>query len=689
MAGSTFNLKNCSSLGGSASGGGGCGLTVRVPSEEIGSTEETALEIANRAEELLRNSIGTSIDNHVRSNGIDSSRVAFNVTLSYDCPKVGDVVRWDRENKRYERAYAKLDLTPNIHDPEHLTEVIGVVESVDTSCSGEATNPTGVATNATIVMFGHINFKNTDLENSQLEEGITYFLWDRTFTDDVSFGSNLSKKEPTISKPVLFAKDASSGIVLHYRALTGSSSGGQTEIARYDIKLTLVKGGWTVDIENVGNMSNRFPLVAELHYNRLLGGEDFVMYHNLPHGLSSKEQAIVQGDNSNKYSFDATKFSTEFGIASGDSITRERGINGVGSLYVRLKTTNGAGSVANQTPLATSDVVRSVPNLVVSPSCVQQEQPGIKDKFAGEGGEVSNIDLTEGALYEFKLIEGVGGESNEIPLGFSIEMANDLYVEMSWEETENSEKVTKKVRTNFILPSSDNDTAVELFPVDSNNLGIIEKEVTLRFVTSTGEPIANTHWAQYLASNTYPIICDDDICCGGNRAIIQPNSGSSVSISELLDTDSLLFNNVEGARLYTMDETSNIVWPQGSRPKDSLMVSWKNVREDVQICYPATIKSGSEPAFMTIYTNEARRFTQGQAQDQFEYDPRYIIAEIGANETLNGELIKLTLNKSTLRTECCYSIRFNGSPEGTHYTIQELCELGYLNNSTIGCSQAC
>ena len=37
-------------------------------------------------------------------------------------------------------------------------------------------------------------------------------------------------------------------------------------------------------------------------------------------------------------------------------------------------------------------------------------------------------------------------------------------------------------------------------------------------------------------------------------AIIQPNSGSSVSISELLDTDSLLFNNVEGARLHTMDK---------------------------------------------------------------------------------------------------------------------------------------
>ena len=49
---------------------------------------------------------------------------------------------------------------------------------------------------------------------------------------------------------------------------------------------------------------------------------------------------------------------------------------------------------------------------------------------------------------------------------------------------------------------------------------------------------------------------------------------------------------------------------QGRYSKDSTDGFVKNVREDVsEICYPATIKSGSEPAFMTTYTNEARRFT--------------------------------------------------------------------------------
>ena len=130
MAGSTFNLRNCSNAGGYASGSGGCGLNVTVPSDAIGSTEETAAEIASRAEEILRNSIGTGISDHLKSNGVNSSRIAFDVTLTYECPKVGDVVRWDRKNKRYEKAYAKFDLTPGVSDPEHLTEVIGVVESV-------------------------------------------------------------------------------------------------------------------------------------------------------------------------------------------------------------------------------------------------------------------------------------------------------------------------------------------------------------------------------------------------------------------------------------------------------------------------------------------------------------------------------------------------------------------------------
>jgi len=691
MAGSTFNLRNCSNAGGYASGSGGCGLNVTVPSDAIGSTEETAAEIASRAEEILRNSIGTGISDHLKSNGVNSSRIAFDVTLTYECPKVGDVVRWDRKNKRYEKAYAKFDLTPGVSDPEHLTEVIGVVESVSTSCNGDPITPQGIESNATIVMFGHINFKNIDLDAPQLEEGTTYFLWDKTFTDEVSFGSNLSRKEPVISKPVLYAKDKQSGIVLHYRAMTGSSSGGQTEIERYEIRLTLIKGGWNVEIENVGNMSSRFPLVAELHYNRLLGGDNYVMYKTIG-SLKSKEQSIVLGDDSNMAKFEATKFSTQFGIASGSAPIRENGINGVGELFIRLKTTNGDSfnpnnPIVSQVPVATSDVVRSIPNLAITPSCAQQDQPDIKNIVTGQDGIVSE-DLTEGAMYEIRIIDGVGGEANETPLGFTIDMTGDLYAQMSW-ANEDTSKPDHTVNTNFKLPSNE-DIAVELFPVDDINQGIIETEVTLRFVTRDGLELPSNHWAQYLTQSNYPITCDDDICCGGGKAIINANSGSVVSISELLtDGDSSLFNNNENAKLYTMSSDSNIIWPTGSKPEDALEVSWKNVREDVQICYPATVKSGTEPAFMTIYANEARQFVSNQDMDQFDYDPRYIIAEIGANETLNGKIVKLTLNKSTSRSECCLSIRFNGSLQGTHYTISELCEKGLLSNTTIGCSQAC
>jgi hypothetical protein len=288
-------------------------------------------------------------------------------------------------------------------------------------------------------------------------------------------------------------------------------------------------------------------------------------------------------------------------------------------------------------------------------------------------------------MYEIKIIDGVGGEANETPLGFTIDMAGDLNAQMLWSIDDTSHDVD----TNFKLPSNE-DVAVELFPVDDISQGIIETEVKLKFLTKNREELPSNHWAQYLSESEYPVTCDDDICCGGGKAIINANTGSFVSISELLvDGDSTLFNNQEDAKLYTMDSNSNIVWSTGEKPNDALEVSWKNVREDTQICYPITVKSGSEPSFMTIYANEARPFVENAEMDQFDYDPRYIIAEIGANETLNGKIIKLTLNKSTSRTECCLSIRFKGSLEGTHYTISELCDQGLLSNSTIGCSQAC
>ena len=338
--------------------------------------------------------------------------------------------------------------------------------------------------------------------------------------------------------------------------------------------------------------------------------------------------------------------------------------------------------------MATSGVVRSIPNLQIQGRCAEAQQPGIVDKVVGSGGSI-NETLTEGAMYEIRLVDGVGGLPNETPLGFEIDMPSDLYVEMEWANEEDPAN-PNTASTQFSLPS-DGQTAVEVFPSNDLGGGITDKNVTLKLKTATGA-LPENHWAQYLASSPNTAYCGELTCCStlSGKAIVQSNSGALVSISELLGgVDTSLINNPTGAKLYTMSDGSNIVWPTGQKPTDSLDISWKNVREDTQICYDASIKSGTEPVFMTIYANEARSFVPGQAMDQHTYDPRYVLAEIGAQETLNGEVVKLTLNYSTGRTECCLSITYNGSLEGTHYTIQELCESGLLSSSSLGCPQSC
>ena len=67
----------------------------------------------------------------------------------------------------------------------------------------------------------------------------------------------------------------------------------------------------------------------------------------------------------------------------------------------------------------------------------------------------------------------------------------------------------------------------------------------------------------------------------------------------------------------------------------NLLLSWKNFRENVSFSYPKC-KSGTLPAFMAIYSNEAKL-------DNGMYDPVYV-SEIGAQDTLNGKTVRLTLN---------------------------------------------
>ena len=95
-----------------------------------------------------------------------------------------------------------------------------------------------------------------------------------------------------------------------------------------------------------------------------------------------------------------------------------------------------------------------------------------------------------------------------------------------------------------------------------------------------------------------------------------------VEISDILTNgDSLLLNNKDNAKLYSKSINS----PSHTSSRGTLAISWKNCRENTLFCYPPT--DAPEPAFMTIYANEARdidnlanhKKTENEAQF---YDPR-------------------------------------------------------------------
>ena len=98
-------------------------------------------------------------------------------------------------------------------------------------------------------------------------------------------------------------------------------------------------------------------------------------------------------------------------------------------------------------------------------------------------------------------------------------------------------------------------------------------------------------------------------------------------------------------------------------------------------CYDSSINAGDSPAFMTIYANEARQIPsswtnsdKSENESQF-YDPRYTLMEIGAQNTLNGSTVRLTVNSGNTTAsnpETCFTFTFDGDSRGRHFTIEEL-----------------
>ena len=118
-------------------------------------------------------------------------------------------------------------------------------------------------------------------------------------------------------------------------------------------------------------------------------------------------------------------------------------------------------------------------------------------------------------------------------------------------------------------------------------------------------------------------------------------------------------------------------------PPGTLAVTWKNMREQTQFCYPP-VEHGTKPAFMTIYSNRAKPTGSSLERHAAAYDPRYTLIEIGADDSLNGRQVTLTL-RAGLVGECCIDFDFHGTEEGTHYTLQELLEDDKIANRSKAC----
>ena len=115
--------------------------------------------------------------------------------------------------------------TNNPFDQEHLVEVVGIVESVTTDCTGDGVDFTDddTETNAVIVLSGQISFDSLPNESS-LSPGVVYYLWDKGNPQNLALGNNVvnDTNEPVISKPLFLSTGTHSAVVLTYRPLTGS-----------------------------------------------------------------------------------------------------------------------------------------------------------------------------------------------------------------------------------------------------------------------------------------------------------------------------------------------------------------------------------------------------------------------------------------------------------------------------------
>ena len=235
-------------------------------------------------------------------------------------------------------------------------------------------------------------------------------------------------------------------------------------------------------------------------------------------------------------------------------------------------------------------------------------------------------------------------------------------------------------------------SVLEIIPINSSGDTIIERHLRIKAINADSTELPSDHWASQYASSQSQIYCTGKECCNPTFEILIPADTNSITVpinSILTDGDCEVFGgsnaDVTNAVFYTKPAGADSITP---RNRDSIYLSFKNMRENTQFCYPP-VEFGVTPSFMTIYDNKARiiedindhTITGNQPE---RYDPRYTLAEIGGQDTLNGEQVRFTINLGSTEAgapETCYTFNFDGSMQGKHFTLEEIEKLQGSNFS--------
>tara|TARA_B100001093_G_scaffold339651_1_gene324412 strand:- start:2752 stop:4974 length:2223 start_codon:yes stop_codon:yes gene_type:complete len=725
MSNSAFNMSKCGSSGGR---GGACNPSGWA---KIQATDGNEITIVS--DDKLRSALREIHKDYYGDNkevgGLSS--VKDHVELVYDCPKAGDAIYYNPTKNGWDLASAELD-NSNYFDTERLIESLAVVEKVLVECKEGDTNN---RTEARVVFFGKVTFPE---ESSKLQPGIVYYLADtlallnesqETNRQSVTsglvdtgtwkrVGSNVvhSNYEPTISKPVFVATGDHTAIVTNYRPLTGSPTGGRELSEEYKVRIdphiytesdsgNILYTGWKIRVENTGTVTSRNNLVLEITYNKLEGPQESREY-----GEGSESKPTLMGSETYVYHIDIGVLhnEAEANVKDDDTIVSYKVIDfiptsfientGIGEVNVKLKvmtqsTANISFNDRYNSPevlLANADDIKTsrlVPTLEWTGSCADNLQND-NDIYV-KGSTIlpaSDVKYEEGSVFEVKLVDSktpsVGSDDVyefKVPMPYNIGFKIDSLIENSDGDYENDDEWTAVTGTfKLSLPSKE---VIEIIPVSSSGQTVVEKILRISAVTLDGNTLPSTHWAnQYSTSQlkNNRVVCLSNSCCIDEFEQFIPDNSASIekSITSILTNgDSQLINNKDGATFYSKSVNAQS-W-QGT--KSRLALSWKNFRENTVFCYPA-VDNGSEPAFMTIYADEARIIESIENHEKTDnesafYDPRYTIMEVGAQNTLNGQLVRVTVNSGSKvadAPETCFVFKFSGSIKGTHFTLREL-----------------